>query len=234
MSSLQTSYYNINNPKLPHKKIMFLSDFHSEFPLDLHEIFTDEKPDCVLIAGDLFDLSEEDDNGNWDELLFNLRKIAYAVPVYCSLGNHEVCHTTPEYVKSKLEKNNICLLDDEYIDFDGIILYGFTPVKDKIPKTKIENFPEENDKTIVLCHKPLDYVKCVSRYRPFLTLSGHNHGGQWRFFGRGLYSPDEGLFPQYTCGFYFDNHLLVSRGLGNKCGYPRINNKPEVVILTLN
>lgn len=235
MSYLQISHYNIHNEELPHKKIMFLSDLHSEVFHDLHNIVREENIDYIFIAGDIFDSSEVDGSDSWEELIFNLREISYKVPIYCSLGNHEIQYSTIEYVKTRLEKNNLHLLDDDWTDIDGIIVYGFTPVNRKdTPKTEILNFPKESNKTIVLCHKPLDYINCVSKYNPFLTLSGHNHGGQWRFFGKGIYAPDEGLFPKYTSGFYFNNKLLVSRGLGNKCGLHRINNKPQVIILTIN
>lgn len=235
MSRFQISYYNIENTELPHKKILFLSDLHSEVFYDLHSLIIDEKIDYVFITGDLFDLSEENGSDNWDELLFNLREISYKAPIYCSLGNHEIQYSTIEYVKNKLEKNNINLLDDNWVELDGFYVYGFTPTDRHVPpKTEVANFPENSNKTIVLCHKPLDYVNCISQYSPAITLSGHNHGGQWRFFGRGLYAPDEGIFPKYTSGFYFDDKLLVSRGLGNKCGVPRINNKPQVIILTIN
>jgi predicted MPP superfamily phosphohydrolase len=226
----------VKNEKLPKTKIMFLSDLHSETFHDLHNIAREEKVNYIFITGDLFDSSEETGTDSWEELIFNLREISYKIPIYCSLGNHEIEHSTIEYVKNKLEKNNLNLLDDEWVDLNGILVYGFTPSlsRNQIIKTHILNFPEEPDKTIVLCHKPLDYINCVSKYNPFLTLSGHNHGGQWRFFGHGIYAPDEGLFPKYTSGFYFDNKLLVSRGLGNKCMFPRINNNSQVIILTIN
>ena len=235
MSHLQISQYNIKNEELPHKKIMFLSDLHSEIFYDLHNIAREQSIDYVFITGDMFDLSEQDGSDNWDELIFNLREISYKTPIYCSLGNHEIQHSTVEYVRSRLEKNNIHLLDDNWLNLDGILLYGFTPVDRHLPpKTQITNFPPDPNKTIVLCHKPLDYINCIKRYNPFLTLAGHNHGGQWRFFGHGIYAPDEGFFPKYTSGFYFNDKLLVSRGLGNKCGLPRINNRPQVIILTIN
>ena len=62
------------------------------------------------------------------------------------------------------------------------------------------------------------------------------HGGQWRFFGRGVFAPGQGLFPKYTSGIYKGEHgkLLVGRGLGDSHKFPpRIFNRTEVIIVTL-
>ena len=66
-----------------------------------------------------------------------------------------------------------------------------------------------------------------------LTLSGHAHGGQWRFFGRGVFSPGQGLFPKYTSGMYDGGRFIVGRGLGNPIIIPRIFNSPEVLVIRL-
>ena len=74
-----------------------------------------------------------------------------------------------------------------------------------------------------------------------LTLSGHGHGGIWRFpFTDGLISTTKTLFPSWTDGFYTctcgkceNAQVFVSRGLGNSPRIPRIGNRPEVAVLTL-
>ena len=69
-----------------------------------------------------------------------------------------------------------------------------------------------------------------------LVLSGHAHGGQWRFPGiGGLYAPGQGIVPKYTAGMYRigDTVLCVSRGLGNSSFPLRIDNTPEVVTVIL-
>ncbi|MBQ7306303.1 MAG: hypothetical protein IJW85_08850 [Clostridia bacterium] len=66
-----------------------------------------------------------------------------------------------------------------------------------------------------------------------LTLSGHAHGGQVRLFGRGLFAPGQGILPRLTSGWYFDRRLLVSRGLTNSAGAPRINDPCELILLHL-
>ncbi len=92
---------------------------------------------------------------------------------------------------------------------------------------------------IVLSHFPEHYalIDALSYCRvPFdLMLSGHAHGGQVRLSRRlALYAPGQGLFPQFCQGMYGRNPaLLVSRGLGNDSPFPRINNRPEIVLITI-
>ena len=69
-----------------------------------------------------------------------------------------------------------------------------------------------------------------------LVLTGHAHGGQVRIpFVGGLIAPNQGLFPHYTEGVYSKDNtdMVVSRGLGNSVIPVRINNTPELVMITL-
>ena len=63
-----------------------------------------------------------------------------------------------------------------------------------------------------------------------LVLSGHAHGGQWQFFGHGVWAPGQGWWPRYTKGVYV-GRLVVSAGLSNTTWVPRICNPTEVVYI---
>ena len=65
-----------------------------------------------------------------------------------------------------------------------------------------------------------------------LVVSGHAHGGQWRFFGRGVFAPGQGLFPKYTAGVH-DDRLVISRGLKKTVMPPRIFNPLEIVVIDI-
>ena len=78
---------------------------------------------------------------------------------------------------------------------------------------------------------------CLSHhpeYFPFvpstvdLILSGHAHGGQWRFFGHGVWCPGQGFLPRWTKGVY-EGKLVVSAGLANTASVPHFFNPTEVV-----
>jgi len=63
-----------------------------------------------------------------------------------------------------------------------------------------------------------------------LVLSGHAHGGQWRFFNRGVFAPGQGWWPKWTKGVY-DGRLVMSAGLSNTTWVPRIGNPTEIVYI---
>lgn len=92
---------------------------------------------------------------------------------------------------------------------------------------------------IVLCHFPENFARIGAlsycRFAFDLMLSGHAHGGQFRlpFFG-GVYAPGQGLLPRYDAGMFGRRPaLIVSRGLGNDTILPRVNNRPEIVRVTI-
>lgn len=88
---------------------------------------------------------------------------------------------------------------------------------------------------LLVAHRP-EHFASYAREGVDLVLSGHAHGGQWRLpvIG-GLYAPSQGILPKYTSGMHEEGNarMVISRGLGNS-GFPlRLNNRPEVVVVTL-
>ena len=51
----------------------------------------------------------------------------------------------------------------------------------------------------------------------------------------GVVAPGQGLFPAYDAGLYTegDTNMVVSRGIGNSIIPFRVNNRPELVLVTL-
>lgn len=92
--------------------------------------------------------------------------------------------------------------------------------------------------TMLLAHRP-EYIDDYLQYDFDLILSGHAHGGQWRFppLINGIYAPRQGVFPKYAGGRYdFKNSagtvMIVSRGLSwQEPAVPRIFNSPELVLI---
>lgn len=231
------TYYKFTNPLLKPKKIIFVSDIHSGVFLDINKIIKDTNIDYLFIAGDIINGNPQKDN--WMETFKWLHNISKKIPVYISLGNHEIESESIKKFKKYCKNYNVNLLDNEFVMLDDFYLYGYTPPCDKLNKynKSLNIIPQtpDKEKTIILSHRPKDfYINGIKDGNFFLTLSGHNHGGQWRFFGRGVYSPDEGLFPKYTSGTYFNKKLLITRGLGNQTNIPRIFNKPEIVVIKIN
>ena len=99
----------------------------------------------------------------------------------------------------------------------------------------LDNVERQAGYKILLCHHP-EYVPRYLKNRHIdLILSGHAHGGQWRYYSplrkewRGLYAPGQGLLPKLTGGVH--GNLIISRGLSNNALIPRLNNPPELVYL---
>lgn len=91
---------------------------------------------------------------------------------------------------------------------------------------------------LVLFHRPDQ--KFLEVYQDFpeinLVLSGHAHGGQWRFgFGWSLIAPGQGLFPKNTAGFIkLAGKTLahISRGSA-KCFGPRLFNPASIDLIAV-
>ncbi|MBQ7172984.1 MAG: VanZ family protein [Clostridia bacterium] len=228
-------------------KIAILADLHGEYPKEIEAILQEEKPDLILLPGDLTD--RENLESESDPAFAFLQNLSTLAPTYYSLGNHEVgCYRkgfcknrTPiplaEKAKENLAKAGIFLLDDRFFVEKGISICGLSSNGGKgIPQKQdlLHRFSAAPGFKILLCHHPEQFAPLVRSYPEIdLTIAGHAHGGQWRIFGHGIYAPDQGLFPSYTSGFYFDNRLLVSRGLGDHTIIPRFFNRRELVILEL-
>ncbi len=88
---------------------------------------------------------------------------------------------------------------------------------------------------ILLSHHPEYWEKYIRGKNIDLTVSGHAHGGQWCFLGRGVYAPGQGLMPKYTHGIYKNagEVLAVSRGMTNTVPIPRFGNPCEIVFINL-
>ena len=92
----------------------------------------------------------------------------------------------------------------------------------------LSDFAAQPGYHILLSHHP-EYFPIIPDSVD-LILSGHAHGGQWRIFGHGVWSPGQGWWPRYTKGVY-DGRLVVSAGLSNTTWIPRIGNPTEIVYL---
>lgn len=106
---------------------------------------------------------------------------------------------------------------------------GAVHARDHKPETEwLPTFAGQAGYHILLSHHP-EYFPLIPDSVD-LILSGHAHGGQWRIFGHGVWSPGQGWWPKWTRGMY-DGRLVVSTGLSNTTWIPRIGNPTEIVYL---
>lgn len=251
-------------PNFPH--IALLTDFHntSRYELIIKKL-RDDPPQLIAIAGDIvygrYPLSEQ------EYVLPFLSACVSIAPTYMSLGNHELVLTDNDI--EKLRAVGVTIMDNDWTEHGGLVIGGMTSgyimarrSLNLSPKAAMNEHIEKPQRKpdlswlpdyaavhgchILLCHHP-EYFEMITQslsgsgivQSEWLILSGHAHGGQWRFYDpfrkmwRGVFAPGQGLFPKYTKGIYSVNEssakMIVSAGLANTIKIPRIFNDTEIV-----
>ncbi len=234
---LKISNYDIPYSGEKELRLAFVSDLHGCDNAPIIEALKSIRPDAVLGGGDYIH-----DAAIYKSGLDFLKSSASLFPTFTCIGNHELKFGGD--IRALLKETGAVILDNSAERFEGVILggltTGFKAIKDqgKFKKTPppniefIEKFASLRGFKILLSHHPEYYPKFIKARDIDLTLSGHAHGGQWCFFGRGVFAPGQGPFPKYTAGMY-DGKLIVSRGLGNQVPFPRINNPTEIIVIRL-
>lgn len=233
-------------------KIVQISDYHNAHLLRGHDrllfLIKNAKPDIIVITGDFFDSRRTD----IDSSLSFVKELSEISPCYYIAGNHE--SRKNEIFKellSEFDKLNITVLNNRSISLElnneALSLIGITDpafyvdendhngIKTQINQNLKEAIPNNNNFKILLSHRP-EHIDIYAKHGADLVLSGHAHGGQIRFpFKNGIIAPGQGFFPKYTSGLYIlgKTDMIVSRGIGNSKFPFRINNRPEVVVISL-
>ena len=216
--------------------IVQVSDLHNKVfgdnQQDLVDLILAQEPDLVAFTGDMVDSW----TAEYDHALVLIQALAKHVPVYIVDGNHDA--REPDYPIQKAAMENVggIVLADESVSFESINLIG---LKERFGienrAQPVAHLVEADRFNLLLAHHPADFNDYVG-IGVDLVLTGHVHGGQFRFFGVGLVSPDEGLFPTYHAGKYTQDTttMIVSRGLGESVLPLRLFNGPELVIIRLS
>lgn len=221
------SHANVKDPFT----VVQISDLHNaRFGTEQQKLLTainDAHPDMILITGDLFDRHRKHACSNTLALIKGVVRIA---PTFFSEGNHEISlgEAGEKYVET-IRDMGITVLRDEYVDLLPARVIGLKQYASPDVLTALLT-PERLN--LVMAHRP-ERFPIYAGTGADVILSGHAHGGQIRLFGIGVYAPQQGFFPKYTCGVYPCGRSLlhVSRGLGNTILFPRVFNTPELNIL---
>lgn len=253
-TALVTTELFVRSEKLPAAfdgfRLVQVSDLHNasfgDGNAELLERVEQAQPDCIALTGDLVDSRHTD----VDAALSFAREAAKIAPTYYVTGNHEARLEEWEKLLTGLEEVGVTILQNESIllEREGQSI-AFSGVEDPsfhddpllhdtegIWERNLESLsPEEGRYTILLSHRP-EYFAFYEKLGFDLVLAGHAHGGQFRLPGiGGLWAPGQGLFPEYDAGLYQQGGtaMAVSRGLGNSLFPFRVNNRPEIVAITL-
>lgn len=223
----------------PEVKILMASDIHlgaligERREKHLLDIIREQKPDLVLLCGDLVD-------GEIAPVLRknlgrHIQEIKTPLGVYAISGNHEyiggIDKTLP-YLKSI----HIRMLIDEVITLpNGIQLIGRNDHSagrgNQAPKPLAELLAgmDQSKPIIVMNHQPFNLSE-ASDANVDLHLSGHTHNGQlWPFnyLTGAIFELSWGLMKKGNTNFY------VSSGFGTWGPTVRVGNRPEVVVFKL-
>ena len=243
-----------------------LTDFHNSDPKPILESLEANQPELITIAGDLIygDFPEGGKQilSKRSKTCALLRGCVGIAPTFMSLGNHEWMLSGSDL--KVISDIGVGLLDNKWLRFRDVVIGGLSsayyteyraicdahpekgpyPVSIRTlqretvrPETEwLDKFEKQPGYKILLCHHPEYYPEYLQDRNIDLILSGHAHGGQWRYYSllrrewAGIFAPGQGFFPRLTSGVK-DSRLVISRGLSNPTKVPRINNPPEIVYI---
>ena len=215
------------------QKIVMISDVHLGYHNRKEEfkrwvqLINNEKPDLVLISGDIID-------GNlrplWEEnMAQECRNIK--APIYACLGNHDYYAGEPNSEKFYRDAG-IKLLRDATIDLgNGITLIGRDDRTNKRrkPLKDLMSGVDRNNYLILLDHQPY-HLEDAERNGVDFQFSGHTHDGQvWpvNWIEKAIYEDSYGPLMKGRTFYY------VSSGLGIWGGKFRIGTQSEYCVVTI-
>ena len=220
-------------------KVVMLSDLHLGYHNPRKELarwvdrINTEKPDFILIAGDIID-------GSMRPLLEERMADEFHrlhAPVYACLGNHEFYAGHPEAKQFYKDAGIHLLIDDGAVIDSCIVIIGRDdrtnmrrkPIKDLVTSLHAAHSSLHNPYTIVLDHQPYNLDRAEAAGVDF-QLSGHTHRGQvWpiSWITDHIYECSWGSHQRGNTRFY------ISSGIGIWGGKYRIGTQSEYVVATL-
>lgn len=251
--SIQTTAYTVKDPAITEALTGFtvvqVSDLHNKsFGKAQDKLMAkiqEAKPDLIAVTGDVVDSRRT----NLSVALVFLEKAVNIAPVYYVPGNHEARIEEYEAFKTAMIDLGVEVLDnraenmqvnDDVITIAGVEDPAFNVngnhTEEAVIESAITNLALDREHfTLLLSHRP-EMLDLYAKEKINLVLTGHAHGGQIRIpFVGGMIAPNQGILPTYTAGQFIENDttMIVSRGLGNSLFPLRVNNRPELVIATL-
>ena len=246
---MKKTFYTLSGSKFIERlTFALISDLHGGDPSEAIGALRAERPDYILLAGDIFERLDGEGGEKYENGLTLLAEAAKIAPTFYATGNHEDGgvrswqgkwkHTVKERLyhsrcREDIEKSGVIFLEDGFVLKNGIafggLMSGIINEGQEPDVSWMDRFCGVDAPKVLICHHPEYYEKYLKDRDIDLIVSGHAHGGQWRFFGRGVFAPGQGLFPKYTRGLHGGN-FVISTGL-KKGMIPRFFNPTEVVFI---
>ncbi len=215
-------------------KIVMLSDMHLGYHNPRKELarwvdmMNAEKPDLILIAGDIID-------GSMRPLLEERMAEEFhrlQAPVYACLGNHEYYAGNPEARRFYQDAGIRLLIDEAAVVDSSLVIIGRDDRTNmrRRPVGELAASISGHPYTIVLDHQPYNLDRSEAAGIDF-QLSGHTHRGQvWpiSWITDYIYECSWGNHQRGATRYY------VSSGIGIWGGKFRIGTQSEYVVATLS
>jgi uncharacterized protein len=224
-----------SNEQRENLKILMASDIHAGVLVGnthlekLVSIAEKEKPDIILIPGDLIDDYIEpylkQDMGKVME------KLSAPLGVYAVLGNHDYYGDDTKQLLTEMDKAGITVLTDEWVEVENFYLIGRKDPTDE-SRRPLKEFIGGIDKSkplIMLDHQPIDFSE-ASENGMDVMLSGHTHRGQLfpaSIVTNLLYENDYGYEKMEQL------HTFVSSGFGVWGPPLRLGTQSEVFVINI-
>lgn len=256
--------YNVKSGKVKNDyRVLFFSDLHMKAygkkNNGLLRKIKSEKPDCILIGGDMIITYPAAYYGvrnqyQWlDDICDFLSELNKICKVYYVDGNHEINLRTAldgayykiyeRYISEIKRTGTVVLNNRECSAREDILICGYIePIelyakrnRCRLDKADIKiNEKETGQFKILLTHDP-EQFDIFSELEVDLVLCGHVHGGMIRIGSMGLISPSYRLFPKYCYGLYEKNKtlMIVTAGLNMHTIPIRWFNPAEYVIVNI-
>lgn len=226
MQTVKPNYHTYASSKLKKEhKIIFAADIHvgsaQEFSTLEKEVedMVSEKPECIILGGDI-----TDDYTSKDEMINTFRLFGKLdVPVYYLYGNHDRqkhaeyangTQFTAKELKETIEKSGVIVLKDEYAELDDdLLLLGREDISEggeRADAASLKN-PSPEKYLIVADHQPFEFKENLATGTD-LQLSGHTHAGQL-FPLKSLYS-----VIGYAYGDFYEGDAVMNVSAG-ACGW---------------
>ena len=217
-------------------KIIGISDMHLGYTIGKSELaewvemINAEKPDMVLIAGDIVDssITPVEQQKMYEEL----NRLDAPLGVYACLGNHDYFADT---IKSEpfVKRSGIRLLKDEAVLVNNeFYVIGRDDRTNDRGRKSLKELTEGLDKSkpiLVMDHQPYELDKVEEAGVDF-QLSGHTHRGQ--VFPISLVTD---MVYEVSHGYKQkgNSHIYVSSGIGLWGGKYRIGTQSEYLVLKM-
>lgn len=228
---MQINHITVHSPKITHPLTFAVCpDFHNGKVSPVLKAC--QGVDAILIVGDLVDRHAKRTNG-YDNAVRFLNEAPDIAPTFYSIGNHERLLPRRGEYWPHVGASRVTVLDNSFVEFGGIVMGGLTSRKDGPENAWLSGMAAQEGFKLLMCHHPEYFQQHIASFDIELTLAGHAHGGQVRLGKQGLFAPGQGILPKLTSGFYFDDRLLVSRGVTNATWAPRIHCACEIIMLHL-